>query len=438
MFPGPMDPGDLSHLLRRTEFVVRPARFDALVGGTVEAAVDDILDMTPNGVMELPVEFRSEGPNSWEQYVAASNWWLTQMLTRPRPFIEKMVLFWHGHFTSAWWEVDAGYQMMTQLHAYRLGALGGFRELTHTMATTEAMLVYLSNAFNRAASPNQNFARELMELFTLGVGNYTEDDVIAAARAWTGHNYNSTTQRYEYRDQHHDKGLKTFFGTTKNWDGPDIIDEILRDNVGKQAIAARFIATKLWEFLAHPGPPAGVVDALAADFVASGLSIRALARAILLRPEFYAPAAKQGLVRTPVEYAVAVCHHSGLVPGQIGMSWRGEGMGQSLLNPPNVAGWKHNGYWLNTSSFNGRADLARSVTWELRKNGGYDNLYAMTPDQAVDFCAQVFGIHPLSSVTRDALIAAHTAERATVRWNNWWAPTNLLTMTMLTPEFHQA
>ena len=433
-----MDPADLTHLLRRTEFVVHPARFDALVAGTPEAAVDDILDIARNGTMDLPLEFQSEGPNSWEQYVAASGWWVTQMLTRPRPFVEKMVLFWHGHFTSSWWEIDAGYQMMTQLQGYRVRALGDFRELTQMMAVSEAMLVYLSNAFNKAASPNQNFARELMELFTLGVGNYTEDDVVAAARAWTGHNYNSTTQRYEYRDTQHDKNLKTFFGTTKNWDGPDIIDEILRDNAGKRAIAARFIATKLWEFLAHPVPPPGVVDALTIEFLSSGLSIRALVRAILLRPEFYATAAKQGLVRTPIEYMVAVCHHSGLTPGQLGVSWRSGNMGQSFFNPPNVSGWKHNGYWLNTSAMNGRADLARGATYELRRNGGYDNLYAMTAADAVDFCAQQFGIHPLSSVTRDARIAAHTAERETVRWDNWWAPTNLLTMIMLTPEFHQA
>lgn len=433
-----MDRGDLAHLLRRTEFVVRPERLDALAPGTVEAAVDDILDVARNGTLDLPVEFTAPGTNSWDQYVAASNWWTTQMITRPRPVLEKMVLFWHGHFTSGWWEIDEGYQMMTQLHAYRQLALGDFRTLTRTMAVSEAMLVYLSNAFNKKASPNQNFARELMELFTLGVGNYTEDDVIAAARAWTGHNYNYDTRLYEYRDLQHDRDPKTFFGTTKNWDGPDIIDEILRDNAAKRLIAARFIARKLWEFLAHPGPPAGVVEALGDVFVASGMNIGALLRALLLRPEFYAPAAKQGLVRTPIELLVAACYHANLTPDQVGVSWRSGQMGQGFFDPPNVSGWRPNGYWLSTSTINARADLARGITWALRKDNGMDSLNDLTPADAVDFVARMFGVFPLSTTSRNALIAAQTAERGAQAWRSWWAPTNLLTMILLTPEFHQA
>lgn len=431
-----MDPVELRHLLRRTEFVVRPARYDALIGLSRADAVDNILDMNQNGPMDLPAQFQSEGTDGWQQYVDATGWWIGQMLTRPRPFVEKMTLFWHGHFTSAWWEVDAGYQMMTQLQVYRQQALGDLRLLTRSAAVTEAMLVYLSNAFNVARSPNQNFARELMELFTLGVGNYTEDDVVAAARAWTGHNYNYTTQRYEYRDTHHDKLDKTFFGTTKNWDGPDIIDEILRDNSAKRLVAARFIAKKLWEFLAHPTPPAGVVDALATEFVASGMSIRALARALLLRPEFYMTTAQQGLVRTPIEFMAAVSHHGPIAPGTLGVAWRGESMGQSIFNPPNVAGWKSNGVWLNTSALNGRAGVARGASYELRKNGGFDSLNDLTVEQAVDTCAAHFGLINLSATSRNALISAQTAERAAQKWKSWWAPTNLLMMTMLTPEFH--
>jgi uncharacterized protein (DUF1800 family) len=328
--------------------------------------------------------------------------------------------------------------MMHQNQLYRSMALGNFRSLTQAMALEPAMLVYLSNAENYAGSPNQNFARELMELFTLGVGNYTEDDVEAAARAWTGYNADWPAYQYQFFPGRHDNGNKTFFGTTKNWDGPGIIDEILRDNPAKRLVAARFITKKLWDFFAHPGGPANVINELADVFVANDLEIKPLMAALLKRPEFYSTQAMQGLVRTPTEWLVALSYYTGVASSELGGSWMGEQMGQSLFNPPNVSGWKHNSYWLNTSALSARADVARSITWGLRENGGFDDLYAMSVPDAVDHVAAYFGIAPLSTVTRTALIAAHQAERASVQWDNWWAPTNLLTMAMLAPEMHMA
>jgi uncharacterized protein (DUF1800 family) len=226
--------------------------------------------------------------------------------------------------------------------------------------------------------------------------------------------------------------MKTFFGTTQNWNGPDIIDEILLNNAAKKQIAARFITKKLWEFLAYPGPPTAVLDAIAPVFAAD-MDLKNLARLILNRPEFYSTAAKQGLVRTPIEYIVALCYYTGLSAGDLGVSWRADSAGQQVYQPPNVSGWRPNAYWLNTSALAGRADFARSVTWQLRANGGFNNLYAMSAANAVDYVATYFGIYPLSTTTRTALINARTAET-----NTWWAATNLLTMTMLAPEFHMA
>ncbi len=433
------DPADIAHLLRRTEFVVRPQRLADLSAMSIAAAVDDVLDIARNGDPQLPVYLQTHDANSsWDQYVYAVDWWLGVMLQRPRPFQEKMTLFWHGHFVSAWWDVHKGYQMCLQNQLYRRLALGNFVQLTQEMSLQPAMLVYLSNSENVKGKPNQNFARELLELFTLGAGNYTEADIEAAARAWTGFNYDYDTQQYVFRPLKHDTGNKTFFGVTAAFTGPQIIDEVLRNNTAKRLVAARFIARKLWEFLAHPGPPAKVVSDLADVFVANDLELKPLLRALLNRPEFYAPAAKQGLVRTPIEWAVALCYHTGLPASATGMSWRGESMGQQMFQPPNVSGWRHNAYWLNTSALNGRADLARSITWRLRQNGGFDHLYAMTVEAAVDHVAAYFGITPLSATTRAALVAAHRAERTAVKGNNWWAPTNLLTMTMLSPEMHMA
>ncbi|MGD9999704.1 MAG: DUF1800 family protein [Ilumatobacteraceae bacterium] len=434
------DPGDIAHLLRRTEFVARPDRVAQLVALSREAAVDDVLDIGINGAPAVPpaLTYHDEA-HSWDQYTIACDWWLQLMLTQPRPVQEKLTLFWHGHFTSSWWDgIGRADHMIHQNQLYRSMALGNFRSLTQAMAVEPAMLVYLSNAENYAGSPNQNFARELMELFTLGVGNYSEDDVEAAARAWTGHNADWPAYAYQFFPERHDNGTKTFFGKARNWDGPEIIDEILRDNAAKRQVAARFITNKLWAFFAYPGGPANVIDDLAAVLLANDMELRPLMSALLKRPEFYSTTAKQGLVRTPIEWMVALAHHTGLPVSQLGASWMGERMGQSIYNPPNVSGWKHNAYWINTSALNGRAQLARHLTFVLRENGGFDDLYAMTADAAVDHVAARFGVAPLSQATRSAIVAAHEAERSTVDWDNWWGPTNLLTMMMLAPELHMA
>jgi uncharacterized protein (DUF1800 family) len=430
----PVSDDDLAHLLRRTEFVVRPERLAYLrTLPTLAAVVEDIINISLNGNPPLPAYFQSEDTASgWDQYVAACTHWIDAMVHKPRPFQEKMTLFWHGHFVSAWWDVGKGFHMMQQIQMYRENALGNFHTLTQAMAIDRAMLVYLSNAENVKGSPNQNFARELMELFTLGVGNYTEGDVEASARAWTGHNADWPAYVYTFKPNRHDNGLKTFFGTTKNWDGPEIISEILLNNPAKRQIAARLITKKVWEFLAHPTPPAAVLNEVAPVFEAD-MNIMNLVRLILNRPEFYLPAAKQGLVRTPIEFITALSYYSGLNADDLGVAWRAEYTGQQMYQPPNVAGWKSNSYWLNTSAIAGRADFAMSVTWQLRNAGVFDNTKTMTSAAAVDYAAAFFGIAPLSASSRTALINARSAET-----NKWWQATNLLTMIMLVPEFHMA
>jgi len=433
------DPVDIAHLLRRTEFVARPGRIAELSPLSLEQAVDNILDFGPNGAPQLPATLTyHDSTRSWEQFVEAYDWWVGAMVARPRPFQEKMTLFWHGHFTSSWDSVGKTDHMMFQNQLYRELALGNYRVLAQRMAIEPAMLIYLSNGSNVKGEPNQNFARELLELFLLGVGNYSEFDVEAVARAWTGHNYDKTTRAYLFRPTKHDTGLKTFLGITRDWDGPQIIDEILRDNAMARVIAARHIARKLWEFFAHPGPPPGVVEALGDVLLANSMELRPLLRALLLRPEFYAPAAKQGLVRSPAEYLVALAVGTGLPVNTMGATWNSDRMGQVLFKPPNVSGWKPNAAWLNTSAVSGRAELARHLTWKLRDKGGYDFLNDLPIANAVDHVAGMFGIAPLSAVTRNALIAAQQAERSSTKWKNYWSPTNLLTMTMLTPELNMA
>ncbi|CAB4890557.1 unannotated protein [freshwater metagenome] len=431
------DPAQIAHLLRRTEYVARPDRVTALSLGTLSAAVDDVLNFAVTPVALPAFIDHSIDGQGWEQYVVAAKWWLDRMVDSPKPLQEKMAFFWHGHFTSSWWKVGDTWAMTKQNKLYRDNAVGSFYTLTQAMAVEPAMLLYLDNAQNTKGSPNENFARELMELFTLGVGNYTESDVEAAARAWTGYGINWTTYAYEYHLASHDTSNKTFFGTTKAWTGPQIIDEILLNNAAKALTTARRIVTKLWEYFAHQNPPTAVVDALAPAFAADW-QVKPLLKAIFLRSEFYLPAATQGLVRSPIDWVVALMYHTGFRSDAINPQWYVEGMGQVPFDPPNVAGWKSNASWVNTSTFGARAEFARGVTWHLRQNDGFANLADMTIADAVDSVTAFFGIAPVSTVTRTAMTNFLTAQRAAAPWGDWWEPTNLLSMAMLAPEMHVA
>jgi len=443
------DQAQIEHLLRRTEYVARPQRVLALKDLTLDAAIDDILDVTTPVALPAYIDHSIDG-EGWDQYVFATQWWMDLMaFDSPKPIQEKMTWFWHGHFTSAWSKVNDTWQMTKQNKLYRDNALGDFYVLTKKMAVEEAMLVYLDNADNTKASPNENFARELLELFTLGIGNYLESDVEAAARAWTGHTieWDETLPnylQYTFKLSRHDTKLKTFCGKTQNFDGPDIIDELLQNNASKKQIAARFIVGKLWEFFAHPGPPTAVLDALAPAFAADW-NIKSLLKSMFLRPEFFAPAALEPQVRSPVEWIVAVMYCTNRRAAELHPEWYLEGMGQVPFNPPNVAGWKANGYWVNTSTIGERGDFAKDVANRLRaapdpyayiaaKSG---KVYTTTVDVAVDTIANLFAIAPLTAQTRNAIIGYLNAERAP-GGNNWWQVTNLLTMGLLAPEMHVA
>ena len=186
---------DIVHLLRRTEYVARPERVAALTPGSYAAAVDDVLNVPAGGVpIPAGLEYHDEN-NSYSQYQQAVQWWFERMArTSPRPIQEKMAFFWHGHFCSEWGKVFDTGAMMQQNKLFRDAGLGNVRTLAQAMAIQPAMLRYLDNDQNRKSSPNQNFGRELLELFLLGVGNYTEADVEAATSAWTGHGIDGNTE----------------------------------------------------------------------------------------------------------------------------------------------------------------------------------------------------------------------------------------------------
>ena len=297
--------------------------------------VDRVLDTSASPADTVPAKVDDRVDQWYPPWVAGVQYWMDRMATSPTPIVEKMALFWHGLFTSS---VDKMYPRLVfkQIKTYRRLALGDLHELAQAMALDPAMLLYLDNESNVAGRPNENFARELMELFLLGRANYAEADVAPMARAWTGHGYNSTTETYRWNATKHDGGAKTIFGITRNWDGPETITEMVRGS--KQAVCARFIAGKVWAFLAGPAPAPATLDALVAAFVGSNMDIKALVRAVFVHPDFRAPATRTGLVRSPVEWMAAAMQALGLNAATLHPEWWVERCGQRLYAPPNVGG----------------------------------------------------------------------------------------------------
>jgi len=429
--------GDLEHLLRRTEFVARPSRISELSALTLEQVVDDILDVSrnPSDATDPDTITDGQGRVTIRPDVLV-HWWLDRMADVPRPFAERMTFFWHSRFTSSLDKVTSAFLMLDQNRTYRRLALGGYRELLHAMAVEPAMLVYLDNAKNIKASPNQNFARELMELFVLGVGNYTEDDVVAMSRAWTGHTFNRTTGQYFLNTATHDYGLKTAFGVTRAWDGPELLDHMLDDHTLRQ-ITARHLVRGLWESFAHPIVPVAVLTDLASTLVDSGFDIRTLVRAMLLRPEFYSTTAKSGLVRPPVDYVVALLESSGISAATTNAAYQMVTMGQVPFNPPNVSGWRSNSAWINATAWSARMNLAGSIAQQMHASGRFGGFGTLDAAGVARRTAEIARVH-LSSRSEAVIEGIVTTERRITAAGSATETASAIAATFDSPEFNLA
>lgn len=450
---------DIEHLLRRTEFVARSNRVTELMQKpTLAAAVDDILAVLAN-----PGSMSSNHPSQWTRGEELTYFWFDRMAhDSPRPLQEKMAFFWHGHFCSSLKKVELFEPMRQQIDEFRFGGLGNLRTLASTVSTQVAMLRYLDNNQNFSSSPNENFARELLELFLLGAGNYAEADVQASARAWTGHTDVWETGQYIWRGDLHDGSLKTFLGQPINADadhtrhGTETIEVVLGSSatvpVGANAgrptrlVAAEFISRKMWKFFAGTTAPTAVIDAMRDAAIANDFNIAAWLRAMLLRPEFYTTAVKQGLVRSPVDLMVAYLYATGLRAAGNAPLWWLEGMGQRPLVPPDVSGWKHNAYFVNASAMGKRALAARFFMWNtmlgfwagdglIHLGGGTISraeaeAYDGQPEQFVDLLLTRMRFTP-TQTSRDVLYAHARASR-------WWERISMVSLVLMLPEMNVA
>ncbi len=431
-------PADIAHLLRRAGFGGTASQIATYAAQPLSTTVDELLDFT-GAPADVEPAFLHEDRGDWEKEVLLQQWWLDRMLTTSKPLQEKLALFWHGHFATSNHKVGDTLLMYRQNALFRREAAGSFRSLVHQMSLQPAMLIFLDNDPNVRGRPNENFARELMELFTLGVNEYTQDDVVASARAWTGHNTDDDDRRvYRFYPTRHDTGMKTFMGVTRNWDGPEIIDHILADSAVKKRTAARFISKKMWSFFAYPEPDATVLDDLEQVFLDADLDVRSLVRAIFLHPQFMSPTARGGLVRTPVEWVVAVLRAVGMTAAETNPQWWMEEMGQQLFAPPHVAGWDQNAYWLGTMNVWARANWARSITWRANQRGFLSETRNLASAVAVQTAFDRFGVDAPAAETRARLEAWLDAQRADTRAWRDWRFMNLTTLVMLCPDLNVA
>lgn len=462
---------DTAHLLRRAGFGADPAAIKQAASAGIEATTQTLLHpetvpehlddaQTLSGLAALLPETKNDGTPTQ----AVKMWWVHRMVASPRPLVEKMTLFWHGHFTSK----DGGKQgdlLYRQNQLFRANALGNFRTLTLAVSRDPEMLRYLNGNQNYKAHPNENYGRELMELYTCGIGNYTEDDVKAAARAFSG--WNLRGGEFRFNPAQHDNDPKTFLGKTGNWNGDDIVDIL----VAHPATASR-LCTQLWEYFAYPNPEPQVLEALTQTYYAGGYDIRAVMSRILRSKAFYSEKARFAVIKSPAQYVVGSVKMLGLdkavelalsditpanemayMPAATtmpaapampnltapavtapqaagrklailaGLPGAMRSMGQDLLAPPTVKGWDGGTAWINTSTLLARINFANALSNSRQMFGGqlirvtdYLQQNAMTPEAWVDFLIETLGPLPVTAPTRQTLIefvnAADTAAPA--------------------------
>lgn len=375
---------DVAHLLRRFGLGASEQELDYYGSGTYEQAVDRLLNFESVPSIDVnPQEFANR-QGTVNLRVMQGLWYL-QMIATQRPLEEKLTLFWHNHFATSAVKVENAFVFNRHVETLRSHALGNFHDLVLAVSQDPAMIYWLDNQENVKGQPNENFARELMELFTLGIGHYTEQDVQEASRAFTGWGYGVRARfsdqaprrvdRFVFSPQRHDSGTKTVLGKTGTLTGEDVIRHLC-----DHPQTARFIAAKMWEWFAYPNPAPDLVERLAKVFRDAKLEIKPLVRAIALSPEFRSQACVRKLVKHPVDFVVSTARQLGtgatamqrianaienprineenglntplvtsLAPAfaaRLGT----KAMGMELMYPPDVSGWNPGNAWLTSAT----------------------------------------------------------------------------------------
>ncbi|MAC70737.1 MAG: hypothetical protein CMP84_11090 [Gammaproteobacteria bacterium] len=283
-------------------------------------------------------------------------WWANRMVSSETPLQEKMALFWHGHYAVNEGKVRDYRKLLNELELFHAMGTGSFRDLMLAVAQDPGMLAFLDAGVNVKGAPNENFAREIMELFTMGVGNYSEGDIREAARAFTGWNF--VDLEFVFNEDLHDDGVKTFLGRTGNFDGEDIIDIIM-----EQPVTAEYIAGKLYRFFVRDNLSPALQSKLGSVFRNADYEISALLETVFLSRDFYSQASVGTHIKSPVELAVSTYRKLGLneAPGVPDFNRSTGALGQTLFRPPTVAGWAGGRSWITPGLLLARGNFARDL-----------------------------------------------------------------------------
>ncbi|WP_335645735.1 DUF1800 domain-containing protein [Pandoraea faecigallinarum] len=372
----PLTADDARYFLTRAGYAPDARELAPFVGLTRAQAVDQLLMQARRTAVTPPPAWAADPPlygaalkgmtpderrelNERRNRMASalSAWWAQEMATTPSPLTERMTMFWHNHFVSSDDKVREPTVLYRQNVLLRANALGNFGTMLHDVSKDPAMLIYLDGAGSRKGHPNENFAREVMELFTLGEGHYTEQDVREAARAYTGWSLDRSTMTYVWRADLHDTGTKTVLNRTGDFDGDQVLDILLA-----RPETARFIVGKLWLEFVSPTPDPTQVERVADAFRASGYDIRVAMRALFLTPAFWDARARGTLIKSPSEFVTDTVREFDIGyddPQMLAQQMRV--LGQDLFRPPNVKGWPGGDAWIDSTTLLARKQFVERM-----------------------------------------------------------------------------
>lgn len=346
---------EATHLLWRTGF--------GASADEIQQATQDGLDKTIDRLLSPPTESAEFGKADALLRQAAFDsgniadlkaWWLHRMTASANPLVEKLTLLWHNHFATSNAKVDSVPLMAAQNDLLRRESLGSFRRVLHDIAKDVAMLVWLDSNSNRKRHPNENFAREVMELFSLGVGNYSEHDIQEAARAFTG--WHVRDGEFWFNAIQHDTGEKVVFGNRGNFDGGDIVELCL-----EHPACPRFLAFKLLRQFVEPSPPREHIDALAARIRQHNFEWRPILRGLFSSRLFFAESSRQSIIKSPVELLLGAVRQLKAKPNLQAIARLSAELGQDIFEPPTVKGWDGGRLWISSTTLIQRANFATAL-----------------------------------------------------------------------------
>jgi uncharacterized protein (DUF1800 family) len=398
------DQKSAAHLLSRTTYGFSKEDLDFALSMTLDDFVDNHL-LADKPAPQSPGFWVTDtsNTNSNVRYYELTFWWFNLMLTQGLSFREKIVLFLHNHFVSELSVVSLPQRMYWQNKLFRDHSFGNFKELTVQVTTDPAMLLYLDGTKNHKNNPNENYARELNELFTIGIGNYSEQDVAEAARALTGWQVEGLTSFFN--PDRFDDTDKTFMGQTGNFNHIDIIDIIF-----SQPETANFISRKLFKEFVHFEPDETIIQQLGQVFRENNYELKPLLSTLLKSSMFYTDEIIGAKIKSPIELIIGVMKQFKIQnPDYDYMRREANQIGQTLFSPPNVAGWQGDKVWISTNTLPARHIFSDSIINGRRSELNlidFARTYSSAEDavQFVEDVASTFLVYPLSENRKKYLL----------------------------------